>query len=257
MPNIIDETGHQYGQLTVIKREGTKRGQAAWLCQCSCGNTTIVAGHDLRAGNTKSCGCQKYKGLEIQNQGTIKIGDKFGKLTVIKELDLRPHGTQGHRRRWYLCQCECGNVCEAMGNILKTGRKVSCGCLSSKGEYYIEKILKQNNIIYNKDYALDELTNETGRRLRFDFVIYNDDGSINRFIEFDGNQHNSGWNGGVWGSNEENYKIIQERDHIKNDFCFRHNYTLIRIPYHKINTLCLDDIMTNKYKLIKIKKGGV
>ena len=79
-----------------------------------------------------------------------------------------------------------------MGNLLKSGSKSSCGCLSSKGEYYIEKILKQNNIIYNKDYALDELTNETGRRLRFDFVIYNDDGSINRFVEFDGNQHNSG-----------------------------------------------------------------
>ena len=250
MPNMIDETGNVYGELTVIKREGTKRGQAAWLCQCSCGNTVIVAGADLRRGNTKSCGCKK-KFLNGQ-EPSIKIGDKFGKLTIIEDMGLRPYYNTGKNRRWYKCQCECGNICEGWGNNIKNGNKTSCGCLSSKGEYIIENILKQNNILYKKDSIFEELLEETGRRLRFDFIIYNIDNSINRFVEFDGNQHNYGWNGGIWGSKEENSQIIKERDHIKNEFCFEHNYILIRIPYYKIKTLCLEDIMSYKYKIIKV-----
>jgi hypothetical protein len=35
----------------------------------------------------------------IQNKSSIQIGNQYGKLTVLKELDLRPHGTQGHNRR--------------------------------------------------------------------------------------------------------------------------------------------------------------
>lgn len=35
------------------------RREALWLCQCECGNTTIVQGGNLRSGNTKSCGCIK------------------------------------------------------------------------------------------------------------------------------------------------------------------------------------------------------
>lgn len=58
--------------------------------------------------------------------------------------------------------------------------------------------------------------------------------------------------GGQW-SNSETYEIIHERDMIKNNFCLNHNYTLVRIPYHKLKTLVLDDILGEKY-IVK-KKG--
>lgn len=57
--NTIDETGNRYGHLTVLRRQGTRRSYAAWLCQCACGNTTTVTGQHLRRGATKSCGCRQ------------------------------------------------------------------------------------------------------------------------------------------------------------------------------------------------------
>lgn len=56
----------------------------------------------------------------------------------------------------------------------------------SQGEYEIESILKENNIPYIKEKSLDDLTNINGNKLRFDFIIYNKDNSINRCVEFDG-----------------------------------------------------------------------
>lgn len=54
----IDITGNKYGRLTVIKKTGRdKKGNALWLCKCSCGELSIVRSQHLRRGETKSCGC--------------------------------------------------------------------------------------------------------------------------------------------------------------------------------------------------------
>ena len=53
-----NETGKQHGKLTVLRWWGTTwRHRNKWLCQCSCGNQTVVTGDYLRNGDTKSCGC--------------------------------------------------------------------------------------------------------------------------------------------------------------------------------------------------------
>lgn len=52
-----DITGQKFGILVVAFRYGTIRRCATWLCLCDCGNFTIVAGHRLKSGHTKSCGC--------------------------------------------------------------------------------------------------------------------------------------------------------------------------------------------------------
>ena len=88
-----------------------------------------------------------------------------------------------------------------MDNRLRSGNNTSCGkCKYSKGEYVIQNLLNLNNIIYDHDVLFPELLKQTQRRLRFDFIIYNEDGSINRFIEFDGNQHKTGMWGAVLGA---------------------------------------------------------
>lgn len=91
---------------------------------------------------------------------------------------------------------------------------------------------------------------ETGRRLRFDFIIY-DETFITpiRFIEFDGRQHITGPENPVW-ENADPLEKIQERDKIKNNFCLSHNYPLVRIPHTRLNKITIQDIMSNKY-LIK------
>lgn len=53
----IDLTGRRYGKLTVIRRVPNPVPGTAWYCRCDCGSTVVVAGKNLRTGNTKSCGC--------------------------------------------------------------------------------------------------------------------------------------------------------------------------------------------------------
>ena len=56
--NFIDLTGQKINRLIIIRRvNNSQNGRARWLCQCECGNKTIVIGKNLRNGNTKSCGC--------------------------------------------------------------------------------------------------------------------------------------------------------------------------------------------------------
>jgi hypothetical protein len=54
--------GKRFGMLTVISRAGSRQlcndqSLAIWRCVCDCGNVKDVAGHHLRRGSTRSCGC--------------------------------------------------------------------------------------------------------------------------------------------------------------------------------------------------------
>jgi hypothetical protein len=55
-PSLVGEV---FGRLTVLARaESTDRARrASWRCRCACGQETIVQGHSLRGGRTRSCGC--------------------------------------------------------------------------------------------------------------------------------------------------------------------------------------------------------
>lgn len=68
--NIIDLTGKRFGLLTVIEIAGkAPNGRIQWRCICDCGTEKIVKGHDLKSGETKSCGCYKYrKKLDSKNR---------------------------------------------------------------------------------------------------------------------------------------------------------------------------------------------
>jgi hypothetical protein len=59
MSKRIDLTNQRFGRLVVIKYYGNNsaNSNAMWLCQCDCGNKTVVDGVRLRSGITKSCGC--------------------------------------------------------------------------------------------------------------------------------------------------------------------------------------------------------
>lgn len=66
--NYKDITGKRFGRLTVIKYHHSKTN-AYWLCQCDCGNTTIVNGSSLCSGMTSSCGC-KSREMTIKRSTT-------------------------------------------------------------------------------------------------------------------------------------------------------------------------------------------
>jgi hypothetical protein len=79
---VIDELGKTYGRLTVVEAyDWRKHGYycnvanaALWVCECECGETTIVAGASLRSGATKSCGC--YRRERTRMQGLNQRGSK-------------------------------------------------------------------------------------------------------------------------------------------------------------------------------------
>lgn len=83
----IEETGKLYGALTVLAYSDTSPDrEARWMCQCSCGQITVVRGSELREGRTKSCGCRRA----FANQERTKHGNaKRGKATVEYRAWLR------------------------------------------------------------------------------------------------------------------------------------------------------------------------
>lgn len=63
----IDLQHRTFGELTVIRRDGSKHGRAAWHCQCSCGVFVTVIGKQLLCRNTVSCGHVRRLRLIIRN----------------------------------------------------------------------------------------------------------------------------------------------------------------------------------------------
>lgn len=254
MGKMKDLTGQRFDRLIVIDCAGKLDGRRYfWNCVCDCGNTKVVLGSSLTSGNTRSCGClAKEVGIQKMNKensekAKIPIGTRFGKLTVIEDIGFREQ-MSGHKRRWYKCQCDCGNIKEVMGNCLKQGQTISCGkCISSKGELIIQQLLDANNIKYIHDKSLDELYKYCGRRLRFDFVLYDNDNNINRIIEFDGRQHITGPDTEYWGHTTDTLETIKEKDLIKNKFCSINNIPLVRIPYTHIDKIVLNDLLGEKF----------
>jgi hypothetical protein len=52
---LIDLTGKQFGQLTVLRRGANKGQRVGWLCRCSCGVEVTVAANALASRNTTKC----------------------------------------------------------------------------------------------------------------------------------------------------------------------------------------------------------
>lgn len=120
MRRIINLLGCRFGRLTVIDYSGTdKNNRAQWLCKCDCGKTKIISSNSLRSGKTNSCGCLWEEKIKETNSIDI-IGDKYGKLTVIKRIE--------HSK--FECLCECGNTTVVYIGNLRSGEVKSCGCLS-------------------------------------------------------------------------------------------------------------------------------
>lgn len=212
--NILNQ---KFGKLTVIERKGSDNSnKALWLCQCECGNKTIVRGSDLISGKIVSCGC--YKTEYLSNN---LIGKKFGKLTVIDQIDKK------NRQLVWRCKCECGNEINVTTNHLVTGNTQSCGCLKSKGESFIATWLKEHNIQYKQQFTFDDLRGRNNTFLRFDFAIIKDN-KLNCLLEYQGIQHFQN----VYNLTEEewNYSIL--RDKLKKEYCNKNNIKLYIINYN-------------------------
>lgn len=145
-----------------------------YLCKCpNCGNTFEAYYGHIHSGATRSCGCLPRPYVNL-------TGNVYGLLTVIKEGKYNQNG------RYWICECQCGQRTEVLGEHLKRGNIISCGCYhQSKGEEKIARLLREHNLTFVREYSFDNLIYpKTQRKPRFDFFI-----NGQYIIEFDGKQH--------------------------------------------------------------------
>ena len=235
----MSEHGIPDSKLTILKRSEKKGANGAYyyICKCECGNIKEFLLRNVLDGTTKSCGCY-FKQLINKNTDDL-TGKRFGLITVLEKAESKQYDDNLSRVNWK-CQCDCGTIFYTTSNHLKTGRTKSCGCLLSQGEYKIKKILNDNHINYETQKTFSDLKSGTRNYYKFDFFI------DNKFLlEYDGQQHffykGTGWD------TEENFKLTQKRDNIKNEYAKQHNIPLKRIPYWDIDKITLENIMDNTY----------
>ena len=242
--NFIDLTGKKIGRLLItgiVEQSSSKNEhRALYSATCDCGNKIQIRSSQLVGKRaTQSCGCLQ-KEITSKRKLDDLTGRKFGELTVIKRVE----NTEGGETR-YLCSCSCGSLIKVTAPALKGGQK-SCGCIRSKGEYRISNILKENNISFLKQKEFDDIEGALPKGVfKFDFYIED-----KYLLEYDGSQHfipsNKGWN------DRKHFEQTQRRDEAKNNYCREKGIPLIRIPYTRLDDICLEDLKleTTKFRII-------
>lgn len=241
----MSEHGVPDSKLTVIQEAKSKEGRAYWLCKCDCGNTTIVSGKNLRNGNTKSCGCLQKEVLKKRHRDKHldMIGKTYGFLTVLDYGDyyIKPDDTKRQKMK---CKCNlCGNIIEVQSSDLRNKKQISCGCIHSKGNTQIFLFLKEKNINFKREYKIKECKDKLP--LPFDFAFFDDNNKLIGLLEYQGIQHftceNHGWD------KPDKFKIVQEHDKIKLDFCKKNNIKLFYITYTENINIKLKEILNELY----------
>ncbi len=137
-----------------------------------------------------------------------------------------------------MCECECGAKINVRADNLRTGQTTSCGCKRSKAQRYINELLARNNVPFQVEYSFENLIGVKKGTLRFDWAIFNQDGTLSHLVEFDGRQHF-----------EEvdffNSTTVQKHDKIKNKYCLDNGIELRRFRGN-YEELTIEDLVSIK-----------
>ena len=119
------EPGQRFGELEVMGEAPEKLwNEAAYICRCSCGETTVATKSQLQTGRKKSCGCLRKR---TPANALDLSGQRFGDLEVIERA-----GTNERGQALWMCRClRCGTVRPFAATTLRRGEAVSCGCIRS------------------------------------------------------------------------------------------------------------------------------
>ena len=112
--------------------------------------------------------------------------------------------------------------------------------LSSKMEVKIHNILMDYDVPFAEEYEFDDLIASSGRKLKFDFAVFRDDGELDFLIEAQGRQHYQAVK--VFGG-EKAKKRQQYNDAQKKKYCLKNKIKLITIPYYDESKITYDYIM--------------
>lgn len=220
---VRDLTGQQFGDLTVISYIPGK----GWLCQCRCGNTSIVDTRNLTSHHTESCGCWRYR-----------LGRNLKDLTGYENEYLKVVSRDLTTLKPVTWNCICKSCLKPFkAKNTNIYRVKSCGCKTSVNNELIDKLLKEAKVEYAREYTFKDLVyKNVNNPLRFDFAVFKDH-KLSHLIEYNGKQHYEKPIGS-WGNCWEE---LQERDKLKLQYCKDHNIELRIIKYDQDYTI--DDLI--------------
>ena len=108
------------------------------------------------------------------------IGMRYNMLMVVEKLPSKVYGDKSkyHKKRMWLCKCDCGNMTEANTGSLTCDKKKSCGCLTStksaensiKSRYKIAKQDAGYRSIYSS-YKLNAKSRGFEFNINFDYAV--------------------------------------------------------------------------------------
>lgn len=171
-PEREDITGRRFGRLTVISFDhDDPHRNSYWLCECDCGNKTVVTRGGLTSGNTTSCGCYNR---ERVSEST------------------RTHGLS--RTPLYKVWRDMRTRCENENNIAYHrygGRGIEVCDEWKKFDNFKDWALDAG---YNKGLTIDRVDNNSGytpTNCRWvDWDTQGNNRSTNHIVEYNGHRHN-------------------------------------------------------------------
>lgn len=218
---------------------------------------------------------KKSKRVFATNYDVDFTGKTYGSLEILECIDDKyeeRHRNNDLRKKdayiyyvykIYKCRCHlCGEEYEVKcsefsinpptpyGSTAYNGywSKIKCDCHKiSSFQWIVNKLLFENNVPYMAEYSFSELFGIYGKnKLRFDFAIFNEDGSLKCLIECQGEQH-SGPVAEFGGEVRHNIQV--QNDELKKEYIKKHNIELIEISYKDKQIEKIESILRN-YNII-------
>jgi hypothetical protein len=110
-----DLTGRRFNSLVALECVGrNKWGNLVWRFGCDCGSSINTESKSVKAGLTKTCGCQ---GIAEK-----MIGRVFSKLTVVSFAGT----SRTARGNTWVCLCACGGIRTVLTSCLTRGVVRNC-----------------------------------------------------------------------------------------------------------------------------------
>lgn len=245
--NLRDDlTGQTFGYLKVLSldiEKSIEKKSNMYKCLCTnCNSIKSYYAENLRKGLTKSCGCMKGEVISEKLRDDL-TNQTFGYLFV---KSYNQEKSKEHGKVYWNCYCtNCGSMTVAASQNLKEGKTWCCGCLrkNSYGEELITKILEEIGINFEVQKSFPKLIGKKNP-LKFDFYLPD----LNTCIEYQGIQHYKSVD--AFGG-EEKFKIQQNYDNIKRQYCLEKSICLIEIPYTE------EHLLSKDYILEKLQERGI
>lgn len=198
-------------------------------CECNdCGNKWNTTPASLRTGS----GCPVCGRIKCAISRRMPE-EEFIRKVYNNNPDIEVISTYLGFSNPVTCRCKIdGTVFTVSSARNLLYENVQCPfCSTSKAEKELFNILKEYGYNYIFHYKFDDC--RYIHTLEFDFAVFDDNDNLLYLIEYDGEQHykpiDFAGKGPEWA--QKQLEIVQIRDNIKTEYCYKNGIPLIRIPF--------------------------